>query len=352
MLTFPYTQEREGIFMIVVMSSTATREQIDQVMRKIEEFGLQVHPIFGVEKTVIGVIGDDKTKIVETMAGYPGVEKIIPILKPYKFAARETHPEDTVIEVQGVKIGGNTITVMAGPCAVESREQILNVARMVKMAGGSILRGGAYKPRTSPYSFQGLGEEGLRYLAEARQETGLPVVTELTDPRKIELFCEYTDIIQVGARNMQNFVLLTEIGKSGHPVLLKRGPSSRIEDLLLAAEYIIKEGNNQIILCERGISTFETYTRNTLDLSAVAVLKKLTHLPVVVDPSHAVGIAQIVPAMCYAAVAAGADGLLIEIHPNPNAALCDGPQSLDFEKFYSTMKMIRKIAGVMGKQIS
>jgi 3-deoxy-7-phosphoheptulonate synthase len=336
--------------MIVVMSQEASREQVEAVLRKIEEFGLQTHPIYGVQKTVIGVIGDDKTKIVETMAGYPGVEQIIPILKPYKFAARETHPQDTVIEVADVSIGGNRLTVMAGPCAVESREQILNSARLVKMAGGSILRGGAYKPRTSPYSFQGLGEEGLQYLAEAREETGLPVVTELTDPRKIDLICEYTDIIQVGARNMQNFVLLTEIGRSGHPVLLKRGPSSRIEDLLLAAEYIIKEGNRNIILCERGISTFETYTRNTLDLSAVAALKKLSHLPVVVDPSHSVGISNLIPAMSLAAVAAGADGLIIEIHPNPNAALCDGPQSLDFESFSGLMVRLRKVAQAIGRE--
>jgi 3-deoxy-7-phosphoheptulonate synthase len=335
--------------MIVVMSSDATPEQIAEVMSKIESFGLKVHPIYGEFKTVIGVIGDDKTAVVETMAGYPGVESIIPILKPYKFAARETKPQDTVIEVRGVRIGGDHLAVMAGPCAVESREQVLNAARMVKMAGGSVLRGGAYKPRSSPYSFQGLGEEGLRYLAEAREETGLPVVTELTDPRNIDLFIEYADIIQIGARNMQNFVLLTEVGKSGHPVLLKRGPSAKIEELLLAAEYIIKEGNSQVILCERGISTFETHTRNTLDLSAVAVLKRLTHLPVVVDPSHAVGLANIVPDMCYAAVAAGADGLIIEIHPNPNKALCDGPQSLNFEVFSTTMQKIRKIAQVMGK---
>jgi len=311
--------------MIVVMSSDATREQIDTVMRKIEEFGLKVHPIYGVEKTVIGVIGDNKTIVVETMVGYPGVENIIPILKPYKFAARETRPQDSVIDVRGVKIGGGTLTVMAGPCAVESREQILNTARMVKLAGGSILRGGAFKPRSSPYSFQGLGEEGLKYLAEAREETLLPIITELTDPRNIDLFCEYADIIQIGARNMQNFVLLTEVGKSGHPVLLKRGPSARIEELLLAAEYIIKEGNSRIILCERGISTFETHTRNTLDLSAVAVLKQLTHLPVVADPSHAVGLSGIVPDMCYAAVAAGVDGLLIEIHPPPTRPCATGP---------------------------
>lgn len=337
--------------MIVVMSRGASREQIDAVMRKIEEFGLQTHPIYGVQKTVIGVIGDDKTKIVETMAGYPGVEQIIPILRPYKFASRETHPQNTVIDVAGVKIGGDNVVVMAGPCAVEGREQIMNIARLVKMAGGLILRGGAYKPRTSPYSFQGLGEEGLRYLAEAREETGLPVVTEITDPRKIDLFIEYADIIQVGARNMQNFVLLTEIGRSGHPVLLKRGPSSKIEDLLLAAEYIIKEGNRNIILCERGISTFETFTRNTLDLSAVAVLKKLSHLPVVVDPSHSVGISSIIPSMSLAAVAAGADGLLIEIHPNPNTALCDGPQSLNFETFSGLVAKIRKVAQAIGRDI-
>jgi len=336
--------------MIVVMSQEASREQIDAVMRKIEEFGLQTHPIYGVQKTVIGVIGDDKTKVVETMAGYPGVEQIIPILKPYKFASRETHPQNTVIDVSGVMIGGKKLAVMAGPCAIESREQIMNSARLVKLAGGSVLRGGAYKPRTSPYSFQGLGEEGLAFLAEAREETGLPVVTELTDPRMIGLFCEYADIIQVGARNMQNFVLLTEIGRSGHPVLLKRGPSAKIEDLLLAAEYIIKEGNRNIILCERGISTFETHTRNTLDLSAVAALKNLSHLPVVVDPSHSVGISSLIPAMSLAAVAAGADGLLIEIHPNPNAALCDGPQSLDFETFTNLMTRIRKVAQAIGRE--
>lgn len=336
--------------MIVVMSQEASREQVEAVLRKIEEFGLQTHPIYGVQKTVIGVIGDDKTKVVETMAGYPGVEQIIPILKPYKFASRETHPQDTVIDVSGVRIGGDKVTVMAGPCAVESREQILNTARLVKMAGGSILRGGAYKPRTSPYSFQGLGEEGLAFLAEARKETGLPVITELTDPRKIDLLCEYADIIQVGARNMQNFVLLTEIGRSGHPALLKRGPSARIEDLLLAAEYIIKEGNRNIILCERGISTFETHTRNTLDLSAVAALKRLSHLPVVVDPSHSVGVASIIPAMTLAAVAAGADGILIEIHPNPNTALCDGPQSLDFETFSNLMNRIKKVAQAIGRE--
>jgi 3-deoxy-7-phosphoheptulonate synthase len=335
--------------MIVVMSQDASREQIDAVLRKIEEFGLQTHPIYGVQKTVIGVIGDDKTKIVETMAGYPGVEQIIPILKPYKFASRETHPQNTTINVSGVIIGGDKVVVMAGPCAVEGREQIMNTARLVKMAGGSLLRGGAYKPRTSPYSFQGLGEDGLRLLAEAREDTGLPVITEITDPRQIDLFCEYADVIQVGARNMQNFVLLMEIGRSGHPVLLKRGPSSKIEDLLLAAEYIIKEGNRNIILCERGISTFETYTRNTLDLSAVAVLKKLTHLPVVVDPSHSVGISSIIPSMSLAAIAAGADGLIIEIHPNPNAALCDGPQSLDFEVFSGLMGKVRKIAQAIGR---
>lgn len=338
--------------MIVVMETGATQQQIDSVIELIREMGLQTHPIYGVEKTVIGVIGDEKTKIVEKLSNHIGVEKIIPILKPYKFASRETHPDPSVINVRGVEIGGTPIVVMAGPCAVESKDMILTTARMVKMAGASVLRGGAYKPRTSPYSFQGLGEEGLQYLAEAREETGLPIVTELTDPRNIDLICEYADIIQVGARNMQNFVLLTEIGRSGHPVLLKRGPSCKIEDLLLAAEYIIKEGNRKIILCERGITTFETYTRNTLDLSAVVALKKLSHLPVVVDPSHAAGVASLIPSLCLASIAAGADGLLMETHPSPEKALCDGTQSLDFETFSVMMKKIANVAAAVGRSVN
>jgi 3-deoxy-7-phosphoheptulonate synthase len=337
--------------MIIVMSAGASEEQIQKVMEHVEELGLRTHPIYGVERTVIGVIGHDKTKIVETMAGYPGVDRIIPILNPFKFASREAHTGNSVINVRGVEIGGTKIVLMAGPCAVESREQIMTTARLVKQAGASVLRGGAYKPRTSPYSFQGLGKEALRHLADAREETGLPVVTELTDPRKVELVCGYADILQVGARNMQNFVLLQEIGRSGHPVLLKRAPSAKIEDLLLAAEYIIKEGNPHIILCERGISTFETHTRNTLDLSAVAAIKRLSHLPIVVDPSHAVGVPTLIPSMCLAAIAAGADGLLVEVHPDPQAALCDGPQSLDFPTFSELVDRIRVVAQAVGRSL-
>ncbi len=337
--------------MIVVMAAGASPEEIQAVMDHIEELGLRVHPIYGVERTVIGVIGDDKTKIVETMAGYPGIDRIIPILKPFKFASREARPDNSVIHIRDVEVGGNKVVIMAGPCAVESREQIMATARAVKQVGGSILRGGAFKPRSSPYSFQGLGREGLRHLADARDATGLPVVTELTDPRELELVCQYADIIQVGARNMQNFVLLEEIGKSGHPVLLKRGPSAKIEDLLLAAEYIIKEGNQDIILCERGITTFETMTRNTLDLSAVAAIKRLSHLPIVVDPSHSVGIPALIPQMCLAAIAAGADGLLIEVHPDPQTALCDGSQSLNLLEFASLMQRIGAVAEAVGRSI-
>ncbi len=337
--------------MIVVMAAGASPEEIQSVMKHIEDIGLRVHPIYGVERTVIGVIGDDKTKIVETMAGYPGVDRIIPILKPFKFASREACPDNSVIPIRDVEVGGKKIAIMAGPCAVESREQIMTTAQAVKEAGGSILRGGAFKPRTSPYSFQGLGKEGLRLLAEARDATGLPVVTELTDPREVDLVCQYADIIQVGARNMQNFVLLEEIGRSGHPVLLKRAPSAKIEDVLLAAEYIIKEGNPNIILCERGITTFETMTRNTLDLSAVAAIKRLSHLPIVVDPSHSVGIPALIPQMCLAAIAAGADGLLIEVHPDPQSALCDGPQSLDLEEFASLVRRVGVVAEAVGRSL-
>ena len=337
--------------MIIVMSSTATKEDIDRAIERVHEFGLRTHPIYGVEKTVIGVIGDDKTKIVETMLGMTGIETIIPILKPYKFASREAHPDDSLIEVNGVTIGGKEIVVMAGPCAVESREQLLETARAVKKCGAKVLRGGAYKPRTSPYSFQGLHEEALKYLDEARKETGLLVVTEVTDPRNVELVSQYADILQIGARNMQNFVLLTEVGKCGHPVLLKRGPSSKVKDLLLAAEYIIVEGNRDIILCERGISTFETSTRNTLDISAVPTIKELSHLPVIVDPSHATGKASLVSPVSLAAIAAGADGLLIEVHTHPESALSDGSQSLTPTQFDALMQKLKKIAPILDRKL-
>jgi 3-deoxy-7-phosphoheptulonate synthase len=337
--------------MIIVMRTGATADQIETVIEKVHSFGLRTHPIYGVQKTVIGIVGDDKTRIVEKMQSMPGVEDIIPILQPYKFAGREAHPENTVIRLDGVSIGAEKVVVMAGPCAVESEEQLLETARRVKRSGAQILRGGAYKPRTSPYSFQGLGEEALQYLAEARSETGLLVITEVTDPRNVELVCQYADILQVGARNMQNFALLTEVGKSGHPVMMKRGPSSTVKDLLLAAEYVIIEGNSDIILCERGITTFETYTRNTLDLSAVPVIKDLSHLPVIVDPAHATGRTNLVEPMALAAIAAGADGIMVEVHPDPDTALCDGPQALTLEQFDSMMRKVSSIASIVGRSL-
>jgi len=337
--------------MIIVMSTGATDKQVKSVIDKVHSYGLRTHPIYGVRKTVIGIIGDNKTVVVENMSGMAGVESIIPILQPYKFASREAHPDDTVIEFDGVRIGGREIVVIAGPCAVEGREQLMDIARRVKKSGARLLRGGAYKPRTSPYSFQGLGEEALKLLAEARDETGLLVITEVTDPRNVELVGQYADILQVGARNMQNFVLLTEVGKSGHPVMLKRGPSSTITDLLLAAEYVIIEGNRDIILCERGITTFENYTRNTLDLSAVPAIKHVSHLPVVVDPSHATGRSHLVEPMCLAAIASGADGVMVEVHPDPEQALCDGPQSLTLEDFEMMMDKIKAIALIVGREI-
>ncbi|HEY5526146.1 MAG TPA: 3-deoxy-7-phosphoheptulonate synthase [Candidatus Anoxymicrobiaceae bacterium] len=337
--------------MIIVMGAGATEEQVESVIEKVHSFGLRTHPIYGVQKTVIGIVGDDKTRVVENMQGMPGIEDIIPILQPYKFAGREAHPDNTVIQIGDVRIGEARLAVMAGPCAVESEDQLLRVARHVKLAGAQILRGGAFKPRTSPYSFQGLGEEGLKFLAEARDETGLPVITEITDPRNIELVCKYADILQVGARNMQNFALLTEVGKSGHPVMLKRGPSSPVKELLLAAEYVIIEGNREVILCERGITTFETYTRNTLDLSAVPVIKHLSHLPVIVDPAHATGRNNLIEPMALAAVAAGADGVMVEVHHDPDAALCDGPQALTFGQFDTMMDKLRAIAPIVGREL-
>jgi 3-deoxy-7-phosphoheptulonate synthase len=337
--------------MIIVMSSDAGRDQVEKVIERVHSFGLRTHPIYGVQKTVIGIIGDDKTRVVENMRGFPGVENIIPILQPYKFAGREAHPDDTIIEVGGVKIGGEGVVVIAGPCAVESEDQLMTIAESVSKSGASVLRGGAYKPRTSPYSFQGLGEEALKLLAQAREATGLPVITEVTDPRNVELVCRYADILQVGARNMQNFVLLTEVGKSGHPVMLKRGPSSTVKDLLLAAEYVIIEGNRDIILCERGISTFENQTRNTLDLSAVPVIRRISHLPILVDPSHATGHNYLVEPMALAAIAAGGNGVMVEVHQDPDSARCDGPQAMTLEGFESMMVRIKGISAVLGRRL-
>lgn len=338
--------------MIVVMQQGATRDQVRAVMERLQNSGFQVHISRGVERTIIGIIGD-RTRLEDTaLEAMPGVEKVMPVLQPYKLASRAFHPEDSVIMVGDLAIGGETVHVMAGPCAVESREQLLEAARQVKAAGATILRGGAYKPRTSPYSFQGLEEKGLQLLAEAREVTGLKVVTEVMDARTLPLVAEYADILQIGARNMQNFFLLREVGRLDKPVLLKRGLSCTIEEWLMAAEYIMSMGNQRVILCERGIRTFETYTRNTLDLSAVPVVKHFSHLPVVVDPSHGTGKWQFVPTMARAAVAAGADGLLIEVHPNPAEALCDGPQSLTPENFARMMKELRRVARAVNRRLA
>ncbi len=337
--------------MIIVMKSTATEEEINHVLEKIKDAGLAVHVSRGKERTIVGAIGDEEVLESIPFDAMPGVENVMPILKPYKLVGRELKSDDTVIDVRGVKIGGNEVVVMAGPCSVESRESLLESARDVSAAGARILRGGAFKPRTSPYSFQGLGVEGLKYLAEAREETGLPVISELMDPRDLDVICEYVDIIQIGARNMQNFMLLKELGRVDKPVLLKRGLAATIKELLMSAEYIAANGNTNIILCERGIRTFETATRNTLDLSAVPVLKAESHLPVVVDPSHAVGTWEYVAPVSRAAVAVGADGLLIEVHPDPENAMSDGAQSLKPGKFAALIKELRPIAAVLGKSI-
>jgi 3-deoxy-7-phosphoheptulonate synthase len=339
---------------IIVLGSEATEEDIRHIVKKLESRGLQAHLSKGTEKTIIGVIGDT-SKVTEeeedSFRAAPGVENVVRIVKPFKLASREFQKENTVITVRGIEIGGRKIPVMAGPCAVENRTVLTGIAEKVKAAGASFLRGGAFKPRTSPYAFQGLGEEGLKYLAEAREKTGLPIITEIMDPRDMDVINTYTDIIQIGARNMQNFRLLLEVGTSDKPVLLKRGLSSTIKEWLMSAEYIMSRGNHKVMLCERGIRTFETATRNTLDLSAVPVLKQLTHLPVVVDPSHGVGKRDLVAPMAKAAVAAGADALIIEVHINPEEAMSDGDQSLKPDQFDKLMKELRPIAEAVGREI-
>jgi 3-deoxy-7-phosphoheptulonate synthase len=335
--------------MIVVMKQGATRAQIANVAARIEQLGCGVHLSEGKERTIIGVIGNGRSLDREQFERMDGVERTVPILRPFKLASRDFQPQDSVVTINGVSIGGKQLIVMAGPCAVESRDQLLETARAVKEAGAHVLRGGAFKPRTSPYSFQGLGEEGLRLLAEAREETGLPVVTEVMDPQMVPLVTTYADILQVGARNMQNYTLLHAVGKAQRPVLLKRGMMSTVEELLMAAEYILSHGNDRLILCERGIRTFEQYTRNTLDISAVPLIKQLSHLPVVVDPSHGTGKWELVGPVSRAAVAAGADGLIIEVHPHPEEALSDGAQSLKPARFVTLMESLRLVAEAVGK---
>ncbi len=337
--------------MIIVLRKDATQDVIDHVVEKIKGTGLAVHISKGKERTIIGAIGDETLLAGISLDALPGVENVMPILKPYKLVSRDFRDESTIIDVCGVKIGDSQVQVIAGPCSVESQESLVDCAMKVKSAGANILRGGAFKPRTSPYAFQGLGVEGLKLLAEARKRTGLPIISELMDPRDTEVMCEYVDIVQIGARNMQNFRLLTEVGKIKKPVLLKRGLSATIKEFLMSAEYIAAQGNTEIILCERGIRTFETSTRNTLDLSAVPVLKSETHLPVFVDPSHAVGIWSLVAPLSMAAVAVGADGLMIEVHTDPENALCDGAQSLKPSKFARLMDDAKKVAASLGRSI-
>ena len=340
--------------MIVVMGPGHSRMQLDAVIQKIEEGGLRVQINEGVERIVLGVLGDSHTKelLREHIEAMPGVESVVRILQPYKLVSREFHGgRDSTVWVRDVAIGGSRVVVIAGPCSVESREQALQTARSVKAAGAQLLRGGAFKPRTSPYSFLGLEEEALKILAEARDVTGLPIVTEAMDARQLGMVIDYADMVQIGARNMQNYTLLRDAGRVTHPVMLKRGPGATIEELLLAAEYIMAEGNPNVVLCERGIRTFETYTRFTLDLNAVPVLKRLTHLPVIVDPCHGTGKWEFVTPMARASVAAGADGLLVEVHPEPAKALSDGPQQLTPENFAVMMQELDAIALAVGRRV-
>jgi len=333
--------------MIVVMRPNTPREKIDEVLKEVQRLGYDPRPIFGSEQTIIAAIGDERTHhTLESLTVFADVEKVMPVQKRYKLVSRESHPANSVINVDGVPVGGPRFCVMAGPCSVESADQLLTTARAVKAAGATILRGGAYKPRTSPYEFQGLGREGLRLLQEAKDETGLKIITEVLSERHVEHVAQTADILQVGARNAQNFQLLIECAKSGKPVLLKRGLCERIDEWLLAAEYILAHGNPNVLFCERGIRTFETYTRNTLDLAAVAIIKKESHLPVIIDPSQGCGRADLVRALCCGAAAMGADGLLIEVHPNPAEALSDGQQQLDFQGFSQLMAQLHPLLAV------
>src|SRR5687768_5743904 len=337
--------------MMIVMKASATEDQVQAVIDRIESCGARAHPSRGEEVTVIGAVGDREHVARLGLEGAPGVEQVVPILKPYKLASSQMR-EPTVLEIGGRRIGGENFSLIAGPCTVESRDQVLTTARVVRDVGGSMFRGGAYKPRSSPYSFQGLGQEGLRLLAEARDETGLPIVTELLDARDLEPVLEVADVVQIGARNMQNYALLSEVGRSGCPALIKRGLSSTLEELLMAAEYVLKEGNEKVMLCERGIRTFETAYRFTLDLTAVPVLKELSHLPVVVDPSHAPGRRDLVEPLSLAAAAAGADGIIVEVHPQPEEAICDGPQQLRTEGFAAYAEKVERAAAIAGKVLS
>ncbi|MDP2952813.1 MAG: 3-deoxy-7-phosphoheptulonate synthase [Chloroflexota bacterium] len=337
--------------MLVVMKKAFKPEELEGLLDRIAEKGFVGHVSQGAERTVVGVLGRTYPELRDALEMLPGVEEVIPITRPYKLSSREFQPENTTVKVGKVTIGGPELVVIAGPCAVETREQLLEVAREVKAAGVQILRGGAFKPSTSPYDFRGLGEDGLKLLAEARAETGLPVITEVMAPHDVEMVCRYSDILQIGARNMQNFPLLDEVGKTRKPVMLKRGMSATIQEWLLSAEYILSQGNKQLMLCERGIRTFETYTRNTMDVSAIPVVKKVSHLPILGDPSHGTGKWYLVTPLALAAAAAGADGIMVEVHPNPDKALKDGPQSLSFENFRIFMERLAKVAAAVGRPL-
>jgi 3-deoxy-7-phosphoheptulonate synthase len=337
--------------MIIILQESVTEEQIQHVAEKVEQFGLQPSISRGTYRTVIGVIGDEAKLQTAPLAAIPGVAEVIPVMQPYRLASRTAHPKPTVVEVGGVKIGGGHLGMIAGPCAVENPERMEAIAAAVRKAGANIFRGGAFKPRTSPYSFQGLGEEGLKILRDVGQRHGMPVVTEVVDPRHVELVCEYADMLQLGARNMQNFVLLTEVGKTNKPVLLKRGMSATIQDWLMSVEYVVAQGNTNVVLCERGIKGFDPATRNCFDVAAVPQIHKLSHLPIIVDPSHATGRPELIPACALAGVAAGADGVHIEVHDRPEEAMSDGPQALLPKQYAELMDQIRKVAAAVGTHI-
>jgi 3-deoxy-7-phosphoheptulonate synthase len=341
-----------GCTVIIILQPHVSDEQVEHVLARIASLGLKAHLSRGTYRTIVGIIGDEAKLQSERLLAIPGVDRVVPILPPYKLASSEAHPQPSIVNVGGVKIGGGNLGMIAGPCAVESRERMMSIAAQVKQAGANLLRGGAFKPRTSPYAFQGLGEEGLKILREAGDAHGLPIVTEVMDPRRVELVARYADMFQIGARNMQNFNLLTEVGQARKPVLLKRGMSASVKDLLMSAEYILSEGNPQVVLCERGVRGFDAATRNLFDVAAVPLSKSLSHLPIIVDPSHATGRPDLIPACALAGVAAGADGVHIEVHDCPEEALSDGDQALLPENYAQLVEKIRQLAAVLGARIS
>ncbi len=338
--------------MILILQSRATDAQVDHVIEKVESLGLTAHLSRGTYRTIVGIIGDESNLSEERLRSIPGVSEVVPVLPPYKLASLEAHPEPSVIDVGGVKIGGDHLGMIAGPCSVEDRDRMHRIAESVRKSGANLFRGGAYKPRTSPYAFQGLGEEGLKILREVGDTHGMPVVTEITDPRNVELVAHYSDMLQIGARNMQNFVLLTEVGKTDRPVLLKRGMSATIKDLLMSAEYVLSQGNPNVVLCERGIKGFDPITRNVFDIAAVPAVKALTHLPIIVDPSHATGRPDLIPPCALAGIAAGADGVHVEVHDCPEEAKSDGPQALLPNQYRELAAQMRQLAALFNKTIS